>query len=788
MAEAILFGLAQKMIENLSSQTFQEIGSLWGVEGELEKLKDTVSTIQAVLQDAAEQQSHNHQVKHWLEKLNDAVYDADDLLSEFSTEATRRSMVSKNKVAKEVRTCFSCSNPLAFRYKMSRKIKAMRQKLNAIAENRKNFHLKEFHVETNDVSRKRETHSFVPGEDVIGRDEDKKNIIDLLFDSNVEENVSVIPIVGIGGLGKTTLAQYVYNDEKVQKYFELKMWACVSDVFDLKIIIEKIIASTSGNAPVGNLVIDQLQCQLREKIDKQKYLLVLDDIWTEDPENWRELKCLLMGGSKGSKIIITSRLRLVAEITHTVSPYFLKGLSEEQSWVLFRQVAFKKGQEANNPKLVKIGREIVNMCQGVPLAVKSIGNVLYFKEKESEWSFVKNNIEANVTQGNEILPILKLSYDHLPSHLKSCFTYCSLFPKDYEMDKETIIQLWIAQGLVQLSNKNQQLEDIGDEYFKDLLWRSFFEEINVYGDPKYKMHDLIHDLAEAVAGEECRLVSFDGKNINEKNHHVSCPSYIDSSFRETLSLLVKAVKLRTFLLIFREMYSGALEESMLNTLTLSFRSLRTLDLHGLRIRRVPNSIGKLIHLKYLDLSFNDIETLPDSITTLLNLQTLKLNGCRFLKELPKKFRELVSLKHLYNSGCDHLSHMPCGLGQMTSLQTLQLFIVSTSSHTGGLGELKELNNLRGTLEISHLERLEEANSESIVVNLREKQHLEKLILKWYHQDQVDNNEDEKLLEDLQPHQNLKYLEVYHYKGVKFSSWASSLTNLVDLRIENCKRC
>nr|POE95099.1 disease resistance protein rga2 [Quercus suber] len=352
MAEAILFGLAQKMIENLSSQTFQEIGSLWGV--------------------------------------------ADDLLSEFSTEATRRSMVSKNKVAKEVRTCFSCSNPLAFRYKMSRKIKAMRQKLNAIAENRKNFHLKEFHVETNDVSRKRETHSFVPGEDVIGRDEDKKNIIDLLFDSNVEENVSVIPIVGIGGLGKTTLAQYVYNDEKVQKYFELKMWACVSDVFDLRIIIEKIIASTSGNAPVGNLVIDQLQCQLREKIDKQKYLLVLDDIWTEDPENWRELKCLLMGGSKGSKIIITSRLRLVAEITHTVSPYFLKGLSEEQSWVLFRQVAFKKGQEANNPKLVKIGREIVNMCQGVPLAVKSIGNVLYFKEKESEWSFVKNNIEANI--------------------------------------------------------------------------------------------------------------------------------------------------------------------------------------------------------------------------------------------------------------------------------------------------------------------------------------------------------------------------------------------------------
>ena len=217
--------------------------------------------------------------------------------------------------------------------------------------------------------------------------------------------------------------------------------------------------------------------------------------------------------------------------------------------------------------------------------------------------------------------------------------------------------------------------------------------------------------------------------------------------------------------------------------------MRALDLHSLETATIPNSIGKLIHLKYLDLSFdNNIETLPYSITLLLNLQTLKLNGCQGLKELPKDIRELVSLKHLYNGGCNKLSHMPPRLGQMIALQILQLFIVSTSSHTGGVGELNELNNLRGTLEISHLERLEEANLESIVVNLREKQHLEKLILKWYHQYQVDNNEDEKLLEDLRPHQNLKYWEVHQYNGVEFSSWVSSLINLVDLRIENCERC
>nr|XP_023920058.1 putative disease resistance protein RGA3 [Quercus suber] len=386
MAEGILFGLAQKIIENLASQLFQEIGSLWGVDDDLEKIKNSVSTIQAVLQDAAMQQSHNHQVGDWLGKLKDAVYDADDLLSEFSTEAMRRKMVSGNKIAKEVRTCFSLSNPLAFRCKMSHKIKAMKEKLDEIAEDRKKYHLKEDQVEVNVVGGKREpTHSFVRGEDVIGREEDKNAIIDLLLDSNVEEDVSVIPIVGMGGLGKSTLAQYVYNDEKVQNYFELKMWVWVYDVFELKIIIEKIIASATGDAP-RNLEIDQLQIQLREKIiDRKKYLLVLDDVWNEDREKWLNLKSLLMGGSKGSKIIITTRIRLVAEITLPDLPFIdLKGLSKEQSWVLFRQRAFKKGQENNNPKLVTVGREIVEMCQGVPLAIKVIGNALYFKKKESE--------------------------------------------------------------------------------------------------------------------------------------------------------------------------------------------------------------------------------------------------------------------------------------------------------------------------------------------------------------------------------------------------------------------
>ena len=511
------------------------------------------------------------------------------------------------------------------------------------------------------------------------------------------------------------------------------MWVCVSDAFELKIIVEKIIASATGKKP-EDLHIDQLQKLLHENIDKRKYLLVLDDVWNESLNKWDELKCLLMGGAKGSKIVITTRVQLVAEITSPVSIYTLKGLSEDESWSLFEQIAFRKGQETNIPRLIEIGKEILVRCQGVPLAIKSIGSVLCLEKTESKWSRVKDNVLTNILQpGDDIFPILKLSYDHLPSHLKSCFAYCSVFPKDYEIEKEMVVQLWIAHGFIQFSNtKQQQLEEVANEYFKDLLWRSFFEEVeDMLGNLKYKMHDLIHDLAESVAMVDCKLVDMDSKNVGEKIRHICCPFFIGFSCNETLNLLVKAKKMRTLLLLSNK-YS--LDKPMLNTMTLNFRSLRALG--GRAITSVPNSIGNLIHLKYLDLSRSHcIITLPESITRLWNLQTLKVFFCSRLEELPKDIKELVNLRHLDDNECESLSNMPRGLGQLTCLQTLPLFVVSKDSssiskHVGGLGELNQLNNIRGTLKITHLERLEGANSECKAANISGKRHLEELMLRW----------------------------------------------------------
>jgi hypothetical protein len=230
----------------------------------------------------------------------------------------------------------------------------VRKRLDEIAADRIKFGFSRGRTEGQFEHRKREdTHSFVPNEEVIGRVDQKKAIKALLFDSNVKENVSITPIVGIGGQGKTTLAQYVCNDKEVKRHFDMRMWACVSDPFDVKTIAQKLIESATKKRP-ESLEIDSLQSEFRVTIGGKRYLLVLDDVWNENSNKWSNFKNLLVGGLRGSKVLVTTRNEKVADITRTVSPYFLGGLSESNSWDLFKKMSFKDGEEAKNTKLVEI--------------------------------------------------------------------------------------------------------------------------------------------------------------------------------------------------------------------------------------------------------------------------------------------------------------------------------------------------------------------------------------------------------------------------------------------------
>ncbi|KAJ1442410.1 P-loop containing nucleoside triphosphate hydrolase [Sesbania bispinosa] len=791
MADGFLFNIIEKLIGKLSSMIIESCN----VRDDLEKLVDNMSGIKAVVLDAEEQQGTNHQVQLWLQKLKDALYDADDLLDDFYTEHLRRQVMTKDKKAKKVRIFFSSSNQFVFSFEMAQKIKQIRKRIEALNVDKRTFN---FTTRTLNVVKQRETHSFTREEDVIGREEEKKELVELLLNTNVDvkENVSVISIIGIGGLGKTALAQLLYNDKAVQGHFELKIWVCVSHDFDVKTIATKIIGSKTND------VMDQVQLELRRRIEGRRYLLVLDDIWNENRENWLQLMTLLVDGAIGSKIIITTRSEKVAKISGTSSLFCLKGLDQEKSWKLFSQLAFENGQEPENQNLVSIGKEIVKKCSGVPLALRSIGGLMYSMETEMDWLNFKDKDIMKIDEqgGNVVLQLIKLSYDHLPFHLKKCFAFCSLLPKDCYINRTKLIQLWVAHGFVQSSNESICLEDVGNEYFMNLAHRSFFQELKRNPiDPDImicKMHDLVHDLAVFVSGNDFVIANEKGQHIDKGTRHLSFSFPLVSSWKVPSSLL-KASKLRTFLL---PLHEGAtipcgelsLEESTCNLIMSSFEQLRVLDLNHLNSRKLPSHIGMLKHLRYLDLSYNkQIEVLPGSITKLNNLQTLLLKACSALRELPRDIWKLTSLRHLDLDGCCKLTFMPSGIGQLTNLQTLTLFVIDTTSkHSGRASELRELNNLRGKLMIKGLETLRHNPTEVNDVNLMQKSHLQWLGLTWDKQIDANNNDMEKdniILEGLLSHHNIKGLSLSGFGGLAIPSLVNSFKNLIHISIIGCTR-
>ncbi|KAJ6329841.1 hypothetical protein OIU76_008631 [Salix suchowensis] len=784
MAERVLFNIAEEIVRKLGPLAAQEIELWWGVKYQLRKLKNTVTTIKDVLHDAEEKvQKPPAQLEGWLGKLQEAVYDAEDLLDDFSTEVQRKRLMSQNKISREVRTFFSGSNQFVYGWQTGHKVKELRERLDDIVSESEKFHFKVRYEEKASLIMIREPTTSAKPEIFFGREDEKKKVMSFLLNSNDEiESVSVISVVGMGGLGKTAFSQSIFNDEQVNLHFVLKLWVGVSGGFDVK----KILKDVSDQ-------LESLKSKLKG-IENRKYLLVLDDVWDsedgQDGEKWDSLKQSLPSEDRGNKIIITTRSDAIAKLTSRV-PLELKGLADEESWSLFSNKAFGPGQESNNiDKNLK--KEILERCCGVPMVIKAIARLMSSKDRAQWLSFVKQQLPNRVKDDN-IVHTLKLSYDPLPSYMKHCFAYCSLLPKGHNIDVKSLFQLWIAQGFISSSRSSECLETIALGCFERLLWRSFFHEVKKdgFGDIRFcKMHDFMHDLATKVAGSQSIKVERGGNRICEWTRHVSFEKEFDLS-------LPCARRLRTLVLL---QGTGEMDKGAWESICRDFRRLRVLVLSHFRIKEVPPLIEKLKHLKYLDLSYNEMEALPNSVTNLVNLQVLKLNGCRYLKELPRGINKLINLRHLdvgcslYHDLCDSLEYMPRGIGKLTSLQTLSCFVVAKnrgpkSKMVGGLDELSRLSELRGSLEIivKGYER-DCCISEFEGAKLKDKQYLKSLTIKWGDID-MDSDIDlyDRMLQSLQPNSSLQELKVIGYRGMRFPSWLSNLSNLVRIGLDGCTR-
>ncbi|KAH0463287.1 hypothetical protein IEQ34_007869 [Dendrobium chrysotoxum] len=644
----------------------------------------------------------------------------------------------------------------------------------------------------------RETGSL-PTNDLIGRHKEKELVMEWLRNPSNEYqtilygNISLLCIVGHGGLGKTTLLQHVYRDE-ITKEFDLKMWVCVSDNFDAKKIIAVMLESIDKKKPDLDSL-DALQGRLKNEVMSKRFLLVLDDVWEEqDISKWENVLAPLAFGASGSKILVTTRTDSVALMFAKVIKkeeeiVKLEGLKEDECLQLLNSHAFAgvENHPDDHKKLRAIAGEIVKKLLGSPLAAKVIGGVLKDNLDERHWRTI---LESNLLGQSSINSILRLSYIVLSNPLKSCFAFCGMFAQDHEFDKDDLIRMWIALGFIQPSlDQEETMEDIGGRYFDVLVKKSFFDKFEYYLDfANYKMHDLLHELAQSVSIQECLRV----------DDSIKLPSIIPGTLRHLsvqttdLDILRRIGKFKHLHSLF--LFYKASNQDLCSALIEIFKASRSLRLLYIwapkDLEILPEEIGNLIHLRYLNIYGHNMTRLPRSLSNLYHLKYMICgstwrppNQPQVDDFLPSDINNISNL-HYVKLPKDCISSIR-GIGKLKSLQELWMFDLRDVSGYR-IGELENMNDLC-KLGIRCLENVNDAE-EACSAKLCAKRRLTDLTLCWSNTDSRNIDLDETVLDNLQPPKCLRNLIIKRYMGARSAIWMNNVNpifNLEKIELTNC---
>ncbi|XP_078152623.1 putative disease resistance RPP13-like protein 1 [Carex rostrata] len=799
-----------------------ERGRARAFEEDLERLMRTLERIKTTLYDAEEREIRDRSVKLWLKELKKVAYDAEDVLSEYRYEVTRIQLEARK--ASEVSGSHKKKKMEYIEYivqipdDMVDRLNKIRSRFDEIAKDREALQLRESDGarSPNNKLLRPPTGHMVDKASIFGRDAEIEEVINLLL-SEKENPFSVISIIGKGGLGKTTIAQLVYKDERVTRCFDLCGWVCVSEEFD----VGRLTKATIESVPKINYNLSEfsLQGKLAEIVKGKRILLVLDDLWNENQSIW-ELFLVPFKEAKVVSILVTTRNKKVAKVMQTTTYFSPTNLPEDSCWQLFQHYAFSGTNYTGQTLFLKrkMGREILRKCDGLPLAVKLIASLLRHEKNEEDWREILESDIWELNSSNDIFPALQISYDHLPPHLKPCFLFISMYPKYYILQKMDLIELWISHGYIESKGK-RRITEIGVEYYEELKQRSFVDQ---YCEES-KLHDIIHDLARLNSENEHYSVEINQpfdiqkENVPQEACHLyvgGFSGYVNQVLQQnlvglrTLSIKMRkcngdleheycinnteAMDLNSSL---SECYKKCLGDFQICNLT-KFEALRVLELKGFNLTRILDSISELKHLVHLDIKCRYLKTLPLSIGLLYNLQTLILD-CYSLEYLPESIGSLINLRRLIMEDGRFLDYLPHGLVNFPAIKTMQALLTVTN-----VAWLNDMTDLEGNLTICGVSNLKDAQC----ANMRNKCKLEAFnincdpdFIGWCLDPAKSNleiilgpeiNADFSWLESLQPHPNLKKLAVGCYSSATVPRWMCdpcSLQSIKKILLDECDK-
>uniref|UniRef100_A0A0E0J7V2 Uncharacterized protein n=4 Tax=Oryza TaxID=4527 RepID=A0A0E0J7V2_ORYNI len=802
----VLEALASNLSNVLAKMARKEVGMLLGISDKIDSLRVRLDGLKEFLADAERRRITDLHVQGWVKELKDAMYDATDILELCQLKAMDQDSRRSNNPS-----LLSLRNPLNAHHIGSR-IMALNQRLDGIKQRAEQFSFIKLD-RYGDCSRTAQGHGLrrtTPELDrsgVVGNkiEQDTRRLVELLTReeeeasaASISSNVRVVAIVGVGGIGKTTLAQNIFNHQDIKEKFDKIIWLSINQEFSDPELVRTAITGAGGEHS-GHQQLSLLQPILREAISGKKIFLVMDDMWSVHAWNNSLRIPLVNSAAQGSWVLITTRDERVAREMKAIQPYHrVDILSWQDAWLLLKkQVVSTLKDEYAIEKLKSTGFRILERCGGLPIAMKAIAGLLSHKEiNEIEWGKVLRSPSWSVDgMPEEINHAIYLSYDDLAPHLKQCLLYCSLIPSYHKLKSHLIVEIWISEGFV--NGKSNELEELGKEYFNELIIRNLIHEMPY---SEFGMHDVVRSFCQHLAKDEA-LSSHMGQlrvsDLDSKRYRWLC---IENEL--DWSALQEQNSVRTLFL-----YGRTEIKFKANDLCSKFSNLRVLSIlyaqHG-----SFDSLCQLKNLRHLYFFRTDIRSLPDGIDKMKFLEFIGITRCEKIQQLPGSIIKLERLRCL-NLMSSNIRSIPRGFGRLTSLRTLYSFPAQMGSSSSkdewcSLEELGPLSQLRD-LHIKGLENVS-ASSSAAKAMLGAKKHLAIWWLECTDRQRDDGflkeegiisiDEQRRIKEvfdELCPSYCLEQLYIRGYFGWQLPKWMTSkasvrLDRLTSLKLDGLPCC